>query len=114
MATPALKFFLRFLHKLVVSREKEAIVNFFFEKLNSFSRYRRSKLRIAVKIRQIFLRKKYLVTYEGTIDSTLGAIVLRRCEIRTARLGLGMGDFTSLFRRSIESAHAARLLSFES
>ena len=50
------------------------------------------------------------MTYEGTIVSTFGAIVLRRCEIRTARLGLGKGDFTSLFRRSIESAHAARLL----
>ena len=54
------------------------------------------------------------MTYEGTIVSTFGAIVLCRCEIRTACLGLGKGDFTSLFRGSIESAHAARLLSFES
>ena len=52
------------------------------------------------------------MTYEGTIDSTFGAIVLCRCEIRMAHLGLGKGDFTSLFWRSIESAHAARLLFF--
>ena len=50
--------------------------------------------------------------YEGTIVSTFGTIVLRRCEIHMARLGLGKGDFTLLFQRSIESAHAAQLLFF--
>ena len=35
-ATPAQKFFLRFLHKLVVSREQEAIVKFFSKSLTRF------------------------------------------------------------------------------